>query len=456
MTPRYPTSARFRRHQRQFPLLPVLGAALLVGVGVYALLPSKPEPAKTTAQPPQEVVERAEQAPRSPPVAPERPSVVKTESKPQAEAKLAIKPESRQVPVGEPKPAPQSAGKAAPSLEKADVKTTTRTDGKPDLQAANRPESKPDLKAAAQAEPKPEPKAEPKSESRSSGRQEIKLEIKPESLPARRPESRPENKAEGKAESAAKKGESKGETESGGKGKEKAVSGAETPQKPPLLPQPNREEESSAANHPLPDALPPRPREQEMDLTFYKGLANKRMILPEEPPGKKVIPPFLASYTPTTPGGKRIDALGGHDKSVVKPVAPKPLPDGKGVGDAHPSTEAKKAAPENKTATEARKPPAETEKPPADSKKQPAESAKKKSYQVQIAILSDLKNATALVEKLRAQGAGNPRISTLKYDSGRSVFRVRLGPFASQGEAAKAGQRWQTIGQPALITAVDE
>ncbi|MBF0098337.1 MAG: SPOR domain-containing protein [Magnetococcales bacterium] len=398
MTPRYPTTSRFRRHQQPRPLPRVLLAATVVCGGLYFIF--RPDKAPDPAVAQQVQPEPAAPVPASKPTE-------KTESKPKAI--LEMKPEAKTE-------SKAAASKPLASAEKSDP-PPSRPAATAELRAA---------KAESKAEPKADSKAEPKPESRPEsrfGKQEIKLDIHPENRSESKPEvkpssktpdSGPENRTDGKIPA---KGESKGEAgakKSEASAKDKHEPAPAESSKPPLLPQPKAEEEIGF--HPLPDGLAPKPREQEMDLTFYKGLAMKKMVLPEEPSGKKVIPPFLAGASPAS-------------ASVAK-------------------------RPDSPGAAASSKPAAEANKKAADSK--PATLDKKKNYQVQVAILSEQKNATAMADVLRSQGAPNPRVSPITYSSGKVVFRVRLGPFANQSEAAKAGQRWQHPGQPALITAVDD
>ena len=417
MNPRFPTSARYRRHPRNKPLVRLLAFGLVLGSGLFFLLRSKdPKPVEPVVQQEQEQASQPERALRTTAPAPD--PATRPESRVKPEIRVENRPDVKIVPTPEVKPAPPPALKPAAQPDKPDLQAAIRPSIKPDLSTI-RPEIKPDLKAAVKPEVRPEIRPEGKPPVKSGNTQEVKLDIKPET------------RAEAKAGTVAKKGDAKAEPPAKGK----ADAPGTDPKKPPPLPQPKGDEEDSAS-HPLPDTLQPKLREQEMKLTFYKGLAMKKMILPEEPTGKKVIPPFLAGVTPVAPG--KVDGTTQDKKPAPpRPDAPKP------------ATEAHKAAPD------AQKPSADSKKVPSDAQKSPGE-AKKKSYQVQIAILSDNKKATAMVEKLRTEGATRPHVSAIKYESGRALFRVRLGPFATQSEAAKAGQRWQAPGQPALVTAVEE
>ncbi|MBF0184372.1 MAG: SPOR domain-containing protein [Magnetococcales bacterium] len=411
MTPRYPTSSRFRRHQRSSPLPRVLLAAVVVCGGLYFLLrPGKAPDANQTA-----AVNSSQQ---EQPLRTAPPAVVEQKAENKAKPVVDNKPESKPLTLTEIKPPPPPAAKP-PAPEKSET-------------IGNRPLPAAELRTAAKAEVRAESKAEAKPESKPenrSGKQEIKLDIRPESRSESKPvetkaenkpsgktdkspdsksESRESSKSDNKTESAGKKG---GKTETAGKHKSDPV--AESA-KGPLLPQPHVDDENTF--RPPPDTLAPKHREIEKELSFYRDLANKRLILPEEPAGKKIIPPFLAGANPASVSSKKPEA------AAAKPV-----------------TEANKKTPDSKPATDNQ-----------------TASGKKKSYQVQVAILTEQKNATAMADVLRRQGAPNPRISPVTYASGKTVFRVRLGPFPNQSDAAKAGQRWQNPGQPALITAVEE
>ncbi|WP_130470984.1 SPOR domain-containing protein [Candidatus Magnetaquicoccus inordinatus] len=440
MTPRYPTSSRFRRHQRPSSLPRILLAATVVGGGLYFLFrPGKnPEAQQQVAQPAaQEQPLRTSQT---------APAELKTESKGKATLEMKVDPkaESKPLAVAEIKAPP--ASKTVTTAEKSEA-PAARPAPVAELRAPPRPESKTESKTESKPESKPENKTETKQEVKAesrSGKQEIKLDIRPESRSEVKTESKPASKAESGSDSkgdnkTAAKGESgksdlKNEASSKKGGKQETVEKGKNETAPansgkgPLLPQPKADDE--AGFHPLPDGLLPKHREQEMDLTFYKGLAMKKMILPEEPAGKKIIPPFLAGVSPSAVNAnKRSDSASSPDKSAAS----------------KPNAEANKKVTENKQ-------PADKVNS-ADKKNSPD---KKKSYQVQIAILSEQKNATAMADVMRAQGAPNPRISSHTYANGKTVYRVRLGPFANQSDAAKAGQRWQHPGQPALITAVEE
>ncbi|MEO5362150.1 MAG: SPOR domain-containing protein [Magnetococcus sp. DMHC-8] len=445
MNPRFPTSARFRRHPPRHNLLPrLLLAGLVVGGGLFLVFRSKsPTPADTVDRPPQE-----QSAPRPSTPVPVTQAEVKpetrpepkseTKSRPRAEAKLPLKPEVKQ------EAKPEVKQEAKPDLQAA-----PRPNSKPDLQSTVRPDTKPNMPPATQPEAKPvnkpDARQDVKPEVRPTGRQEIKLDIKPETRTEAKPETRPEpgpRKGEARTEA---KAEAKAET--GGEAKTKpgtASSPGPEARQGPLLPQPKASEEETGF-HPLPDALPPKLREQEMDLTFYKGLAMKKMILPEEPPGKRVIPPFLAGTSPTSTIAKRPDGTPAMDKTASKTTSPKPA-----------NEPQKTAAEAKKSSSESQKAAIDPKKSTNEPQKPTGEAARKKSYQVQIAILSEMKNATALADSLRSQGAPNPRVSSIKHASGRTFFRVRLGPFTSQADAAKAGQRWQSTNQPAMISAMEE
>ncbi|MBF0462314.1 MAG: SPOR domain-containing protein [Magnetococcales bacterium] len=405
MNPRFPTSARYRRHPRNKPLFRILAFGLVIGSGLFFLFRSKDPTPVESPMPPQEQANRSEQPLRS----------ARPDAHAKAEARPENKPDVKLIPPTEVKPALVPVSKPVASPDKPDLQAAIRPSIKPDLQATIRPDIKPDLQSSARSESKPEGKS-----TKSGNTQEVKLEIRPETKPEPKPV-------------AGKKGEAKADAAAKAKTDAPAVPAPEAKKLPPL-PQPKAEEEDGAA-HPLPDTLPPKLREQEMKLTFYKGLAMKKMILPEEPTGKKVVPPFLAGVTPIPTEARKGDGTTAQEKGAVKPVSPRP---------------------------DAQKPTAESKKPPTEAQKalpdaaKPAGDTKKKSYQVQIAILSDNKNATAMVDKLRSEGANHPHVSVIKYESGRSMFRVRLGPFASQADAAKAGQRWQAPGQPALVLAVEE
>ncbi|MBF0584349.1 MAG: SPOR domain-containing protein [Magnetococcales bacterium] len=349
------------------------------------------------------------------------------------------RPESRQ-----PKMVPVVTEPAErPAAPKPVVQQESKADPKFVPIPVDKPVSQP-AKAAA-AEPRPAEKGLNRSESKAekpavkadvkTGNTEIKLAINPESVSKSRSES----------------GSSKGEA------KDKVAASSPKAAPPPPEPQPKKEEQEESYLHPLPDALPPKLREPEMDLTFYKSLATKKMILPEEPTGKRVIPPFLAAATPTASSGKKDYTPVLPEKSAPSKPAPearkpeaeavKPSTDSKA-----PAVEPKKAAAERKKAsTEPKKQADESQKAADEADKSAEEATKKKSYQVQVAILSDMKRATDLADQLRGRGAVNPRVSTVKYSSGRVLFRVRLGPFSSQSEAAKSAQRWQAAGQSALI-----
>ncbi len=385
MNPRFPTSERYRRHPPQgHRPLRLLVVGLVVGGGLFFLFRSKtPNPVQTATQQTQEQepVKRVTE-----PV----PAVVQPEPKPES------KPKSKAEAKAEAKRESKREAQSAPAAE---VKRTSQPN-KPEPPTASQPE-RPEI-----IHPEIPPTV------RSGNQQEVKLDVKPET----------------RSEIQAKKGDAKTAPPVKSQTETPSVAQPEGRKSPPL-PRPKQGEEESATPPP-PDALLPKLREQEMDLTFYKGLAMKKMVLPEEPTGKKIIPPFLAGVAPTASGTKKGEATHGPDKAT--PSTPQ-----KPVANGLPST------------TESKKSTTESQKP-ADG------TAKKKSYQVQIAILSDLKNATSMAESLRNRGAANPRVSTLKYASGRTVFRVRIGPFATPSAAAKEGQRWQNPGQPAMVTAVEE
>ena len=285
MTPRFPTSARFRRHQRSMPLLPILGAALLTGGGLFFLLKS-PDPSETVNKQPQAPLNGAEQGLRSPLPAPKATAVAKTSSHAQAESRLVIKTDNRWVSVKEGTPLSQPNNKAIPSTDRRQINTAMGGQSK--------------LKPA------------------SDSRYEHMLEIR----------------AEKKLETAANKRVSRGD---GGN----AMAGAKAQMRP--LSQPDRAQKAAFTSHPLPRTLPPKLREQEMDLTFYKGLANKKIILPEEPTEKQGRPRIWAGLSPRTTDAGR--AYGPRDfaKATIKLTRQKLAQSSEATADAHkPSASTKK------------------------------------------------------------------------------------------------------------------
>ena len=82
----------------------------------------------------------------------------------------------------------------------------------------------------------------------------------------------------------------------------------------------------------------------------------------------------------------------------------------------------------------------------------PAEPAteKRDGYLVQVAVLSDAQKAMALADRLRQQGV-TPQVKTVKRSSGHLLYQIRLGPFATYAEAAKALKTQRLKGHPPAI-----
>lgn len=161
---------------------------------------------------------------------------------------------------------------------------------------------------------------------------------------------------------------------------------------------PAKSQPSSALS--LPDSLAPKMRKPDVDLTFYKELPRKKVILPAEPEKKSLL-------------------------SRVSKVSKKSVP-----------------------TSVWKKPPTQHTQTLKTTKQTPINPTR---YLVQIAVFPNFEHAVDLVKKLRQKGA-DPRVVTVNNNNGpSSLFRVRLGPFNNKPEANKALLRWKISGQPAMI-----
>lgn len=146
---------------------------------------------------------------------------------------------------------------------------------------------------------------------------------------------------------------------------------------------------------PLPKGLQPREKKPDVDLTFYKELPRRKLILPPTQ-----TQPLLGK-SPRLQKTPRVLPLSQRE-NVQKPQASKPPFSG--------------------------------------------------AYWVQIAVLSDYARALEMADQLREKGA---TVRILPRKGIRDTFyRVRLGPFLSHHEASRALLRWKMGGRPALILKV--
>ncbi len=165
---------------------------------------------------------------------------------------------------------------------------------------------------------------------------------------------------------------------------------------------------------PLPKGLAPRIRAPEVDLTFYRELPRREVVLPPEPEAaeKKTAVKAAVPPRPELPGRPSLLPERTVPAQLVKPAWYK--------------------APR-------------AENPAANW----SSTAVPGVFEVQVGVFSDLGRASDLVEKLRQRGA-SPRVVTAS--GGRSTLhRVRLGPFPTREAADQALQRWKIPGQSALV-----
>lgn len=89
-------------------------------------------------------------------------------------------------------------------------------------------------------------------------------------------------------------------------------------------------------------------------------------------------------------------------------------------------------------------------RPPAPSSPPPIASApRSSSYAVQVGSFADYDGARAAQQALASRGA-TVRLGLVEEDGG-SYYRLRLGPFRQQAEAARAAERINALGFPAVV-----
>lgn len=158
---------------------------------------------------------------------------------------------------------------------------------------------------------------------------------------------------------------------------------------------------------PLPKGLTPKTRPHDVELTFYDALANRKVVLPVEPP------PTPASHA--TQAGKQPV----HGGAAARP----------GQGGA--AAPAEKKAKEGVKTTEA--------KARADSG----------SYMVQFGVFSTQERASQVVSQLQSKG----RVAHVVQSEGAGgpMYRVRTGPYPTLADAKNAMGSVAADGQSPVI-----
>ncbi|MBF0194318.1 MAG: SPOR domain-containing protein [Magnetococcales bacterium] len=137
----------------------------------------------------------------------------------------------------------------------------------------------------------------------------------------------------------------------------------------------------------MPSDLRPKPRDPDVEITFYREFSKRKVVVPKE----ELIP-------------ETIDVSGLIEVSKINKPRPKPLVNKVGLLGV---------------------------------------------YQVQLVIFSDLERANAVVKALRRKRA--PAYLVKVKGDKDYFYRVRLGPFSSQVEAKWAMDRWKIKGSSPLI-----
>ena len=355
MNPRFPTSSRYRRHQKQPSLLRFVPFGVVVLAGLFFWLYNKtPEPSTRVEQPEN-------------PVAKVAPTVATTPPASKLEVKVELKP------VGPP------GTNTEASLE-------TKTEREPEAKIIS--EQKSEQKLDIVEIPKPEVPSLPSPFQKVAKGLSIKIDPPQTSVPI--------------------------------------TSHAEDDTIPPL-----------------PMALAPKPRKPDLDLTFYKELPKKQLILLGELKEKIAVPLPLANHMDPQDVAEKLETTAIQEgRPFAQEVAVRPAQ----VVVARPAqVVAVQSVQDGATPKVAAQKSALAQRPI---------SVGKVGFMVQVASFPESRSAVKLADQLRRRG-GNPKVALAKDALGASFFHVRMGPFSSYDKAMEAVRHWRVPNHSAVVVPMD-
>ncbi|MBF0128293.1 MAG: SPOR domain-containing protein [Magnetococcales bacterium] len=203
----------------------------------------------------------------------------------------------------------------------------------------------------------------------------------------------------GKSKESAKAKEEKPGEEGKGKESGKNAKGADAQKgqegsgaNPETAPTPQQSAESAESGLPSPPKeLAPKPRLPDVDMTFYRELPKRKVVVPQEENAENA-----------AKGGSKNAA---STASLAQDRHPPPAP------------------PPEKGATT------------------------KGSYMAQLAVFTNAQNATTMVSELQKRGV--PARMVKSKDG--NAYRVRVGPFPSRADAARSLMQWRIGGFNTMI-----